>query len=80
MLPTSGASASGKSGSHTGHHAQKGSHGNNPAPLHAPGYVTLRNVGYFVREHAGKFGFMIQVHDEPGKHEYEPAGCGKGIQ
>ena len=37
-------------------------------------------VGYFVGKHSGELGFVIQVHDEPGKHEYEAAGSGKGIQ
>ena len=74
------ASAAGKTGRHARHHAEKRGQGNHPSPLHASGNVALRDVGYFVGKHPGKFGFVPQVHDEPRKHEHKAAGSGKGVQ
>ena len=59
--------------------ADEAGEGDGLRPLHAGGDVALGHVGEFVGEHARQFGFVIELHDQPGMHEDVAAGHGKGV-
>lgn len=41
--------------------------------------VPLGDVGDFMRQHSGQFGFMLQVLQQAGVHKDEPPGTAKAL-